>query len=73
MPTWAVGVVGSAPPWHGGGHEFESHTVHHFSLKTRRIARISEANIFCRLLGQYHVSGDKKSETKYNNMLIYKL
>lgn len=26
--TWALGAVGSAPPWHGGGHEFESHRVH---------------------------------------------
>ena len=24
----AVGSVGRAPPWHGGGHRFESGTVH---------------------------------------------
>ena len=29
----AVGSVGRAPPWHGGGHRFESGTVH--SRKTR--------------------------------------
>lgn len=28
MSQWAVGAVGSAPPWHGGGRGSESRTVH---------------------------------------------
>lgn len=28
MSQWAVGAVGSAPPWHGGGRGSEPRTVH---------------------------------------------
>ncbi|KKW44996.1 MAG: hypothetical protein UY95_C0010G0010 [Parcubacteria group bacterium GW2011_GWA2_56_7] len=42
LPQWALGAVGSAPPWHGGGHGFESRRVHQIELEQPRNPKFYE-------------------------------